>query len=181
MLTRRDLLNAAALAGGVAAFGGLGSLAQSVRADRVADGGDGLTRVAQHAVLNANWLRHRLRAILPAAYDRVCMHECTLKATDLKAKFGVRGLDVAKALLEEGFHAPTVYFPLIVEEALMFEPTETESVQTLEALAQAIERIAQRAQDDPESLHRAPQSTPVSRVDEARAARHLIATADAER
>ena len=144
-------------------------------------GGDGLTRVAQHAVLNANWLRHRLRAILPAAYDRVCMHECTLKATDLKAKFGVRGLDVAKALLEEGFHAPTVYFPLIVEEALMFEPTETESVQTLEALAQAIERIAQRAQDDPESLHRAPQSTPVSRVDEARAARHLIATADAER
>jgi glycine dehydrogenase subunit 2 len=144
-------------------------------------GGDGLTRVAQHAVLNANWLRHRLRAILPAAYDRVCMHECTLKATDLKAKFGVRGLDVAKALLEEGFHAPTVYFPLIVEEALMFEPTETESVQTLEALAQAVERIAQRAQDDPESLHRAPQSTPVSRVDEARAARHLIATADAER
>jgi glycine dehydrogenase subunit 2 len=144
-------------------------------------GGDGLTRVAQHAVLNANWLRHRLRAILPAAYDRVCMHECTLKATELKAKFGVRGLDVAKALLEEGFHAPTVYFPLIVEEALMFEPTETESVQTLEALAQAIERIAQRAQDDPESLHRAPQSTPVSRVDEARAARHLIATADAER
>jgi glycine dehydrogenase subunit 2 len=144
-------------------------------------GGDGLTRVAQHAVLNANWLRHRLRAILPAAYDRVCMHECTLKATELKAKFGVRGLDVAKALLEEGFHAPTVYFPLIVEEALMFEPTETESVQTLEALAQAIERIAQRAQDDPESLHRAPQSTPVSRVDEARAARHLVATADAER
>jgi glycine dehydrogenase subunit 2 len=144
-------------------------------------GGDGLARVAQHAVLNANWLRHRLRAILPAAYDRVCMHECTLKATELKAKFGVRGLDVAKALLEEGFHAPTVYFPLIVEEALMFEPTETESVQTLEALAQAIERIAQRAEDDPESLHRAPQSTPVSRVDEARAARHLIATADAER
>jgi glycine dehydrogenase subunit 2 len=144
-------------------------------------GGDGLTRVAQHAVLNANWLRHRLRAVLPAAYDRVCMHECTLKATELKAKFGVRGLDVAKALLEEGFHSPTVYFPLIVEEALMFEPTETESVQTLEALAEAIERIAQRAQDDPESLHRAPQSTPVSRVDEARAARHLIATADAER
>ena len=144
-------------------------------------GGDGLTRVAQHAVLNANWLRHRLRAILPAAYDRVCMHECTLQATNLKAKFGVRGLDVAKALLDEGFHAPTVYFPLIVDEALMFEPTETESVQTLEALAQAIERIAERAASDPDSLHRAPQNTPVSRVDEARAARHLIATADAER
>ena len=142
-------------------------------------GGDGLTRVAQHAVLNANWLRQRLSATLPAAYDRVCMHECVLSATALKANFGVRGLDVAKALLEEGFHSPTVYFPLIVDEALMFEPTETESLQTLEALAEAVERIAQRAVDDPESLHRAPQTTPVSRVDEARAARHLIPTEDA--
>ncbi len=142
-------------------------------------GGDGLTRVAQHAVLNANWLRQRLAATLPAAYDRVCMHECVLTATPLKAKYGVRGLDVAKALLEEGFHSPTVYFPLIVEEALMFEPTETESLQTIEALAQAVERIAQRAIDDPESLRHAPQTTPVSRVDEARAARHLIPTEDA--
>jgi glycine dehydrogenase subunit 2 len=142
-------------------------------------GGDGLTRVAQHAVLNANWLRERLRATLPAAYDRVCMHECVLSATSLKSKYGVRGLDVAKALLEEGFHSPTVYFPLIVDEALMFEPTETESLQTLEALAEAIERIAQRAIDDPEALRRAPQTTPVSRVDEARAARHLISTEDA--
>jgi len=142
-------------------------------------GADGLTRVAQHAVLNANWLRQRLSATLPAAYDRVCMHECVLSATALKAAYGVRGLDVAKALLEEGFHSPTVYFPLIVDEALMFEPTETESMQTLEALAEAVERIAQRALDDPESLHRAPQTTPVSRVDEARAARHLIPTEDA--
>jgi len=142
-------------------------------------GGDGLTRVAQRAVLNANWLRHRLRETLPAAFDRVCMHECVLSATALKAKFGVRGLDVAKALLEEGFHSPTVYFPLIVDEALMFEPTETESLQTLESLALALERIAQRAIDDPEALHHAPQTTPVSRVDEARAARHLIATEDA--
>jgi glycine dehydrogenase subunit 2 len=142
-------------------------------------GGDGLTRVAERAVLNANWLRERLRATLPAAYDRVCMHECVLSATQLKAKFAVRGLDIAKALLEEGFHSPTVYFPLIVDEALMFEPTETESLQTLEALAQAIERIAARAASDPDSLKRAPQSTPVSRVDEARAARQLIATEDA--
>ena len=114
-------------------------------------GGDGLTRVAQHAVLNANWLRHRLREILPAAYDRVCMHECTLSATALKTTYGVRALDVAKALLDEGFHSPTVYFPLIVDEALMFEPTETESVQTFEALAQALERIAERAGVDPEA------------------------------
>ncbi len=139
-------------------------------------GGDGLTRVAERAVLNANWLRERLRATLPAAYDRVCMHECVLSASALKAKYAVRGLDIAKALLEEGFHSPTVYFPLIVDEALMFEPTETESLQTLEALAEAIERIAARAASDPDSLKRAPQSTPVSRVDEARAARQLIDT-----
>ena len=142
-------------------------------------GGDGLKRVAERAVLNANWLRRRLSDTLPAAYDRTCMHECVLTATPLKAKYGVRGLDVAKALLEEGFHSPTVYFPLIVDEALMFEPTETESLQTLEALAEAVERIAQRAIDDPDSLHRAPQTTPVSRVDEARAARHLVSTEDA--
>ena len=142
-------------------------------------GGDGLERIAQHAVLNANWLRRRLSATLPAAYDRPCMHECVLTASALKAEFGVRGLDVAKALLEEGFHSPTVYFPLIVDEALMFEPTETESPQTLEALAEALERIAVRAAEDPESLHRAPQTTPVSRVDEARAARHLVSTEDA--
>ena len=142
-------------------------------------GGDGLTRVAQHAVLNANWLRHRLRDSLPAAYDRVNMHECTLSATALKHAYGVRGLDVAKGLLEEGFHAPTVYFPLIVEEALMFEPTETESLQTLEALSEAIERIVERAKVDPDSLRHAPKTTPVSRVDEALAARRLRPTADA--
>jgi glycine dehydrogenase subunit 2 len=94
-------------------------------------GSEGLRRVAQHAVLNANWLRVRMSGFLPAAYDRVCMHECTLTATGIKSKFGVRGLDIAKGLLEEGFHSPTVYFPLIVDEALMFEPTETESLQTL--------------------------------------------------
>jgi len=96
----------------------------------------------------------------------------------VKSAHGVRGLDIAKALLDEGFHAPTVYFPLIVDEALMFEPTETESPQTLEALAAAVESIVARAATDPESLHRAPTHTPVSRVDEARAARHLIATED---
>src|ERR1035437_3115370 len=142
-------------------------------------GGDGLTRVLQHAVLDAKWVRERLRETLPEAYDRVCMHECVLTATWLKNEYGVRGLDVAKGLLEEGFHSPTVYLPLIVDEALMFEPTETESVQTLESLAASIERIAVRAKTDPDGLHHAPQTTPVSRVDEARAARHLIATEDA--
>jgi glycine dehydrogenase subunit 2 len=142
-------------------------------------GAEGLRRVAQHAVLNANWLRRRLAATLPAAYERPCMHEAVLTATGLKSAYGVRALDVAKGLLEEGFHAPTVYFPLIVDEALMFEPTETESPETLEALASALERIADRAARDPDSLHHAPQTTPVSRVDEALAARHLVTTEDA--
>ncbi len=142
-------------------------------------GGDGLTRVAQHAVLNANWLRVRLANTLPSAYERPCMHECVLTSSALKTQVGVRALDVAKSLLEEGFHAPTVYFPLIVEEALMFEPTETESPQTLEALAAALERIVARSLVDPEAVRNTPQSTPVTRVDEATAARHLVPTEDA--
>ncbi|HZU78563.1 MAG TPA: aminomethyl-transferring glycine dehydrogenase subunit GcvPB, partial [Acidimicrobiales bacterium] len=89
-------------------------------------GSDGLRQVAQLAVLNANWLRARLSATFDAPYDRTCMHECVLSASSLKKATGVRALDVAKRLLEEGFHAPTVYFPLIVDEALMIEPTETE-------------------------------------------------------
>ncbi len=141
-------------------------------------GAEGLAAVAEHAVLNANWVRRRLAAVLPAAYDRPCMHECVVTAAALKEATGVRALDVAKSLLDEGFHAPTVYFPLIVDEALMIEPTETESPETLEALAAAVESIVARAATDPESLHLAPTHTPVSRVDEARAARHLIATED---
>jgi len=141
-------------------------------------GADGLLRVAQRAVLNANWLRVRLADTYPAAYDRPCMHEVVFTATKLKKDHGVRALDVAKRLLEEGFHAPTVYFPLIVDEALMVEPTETESPQTLEALAAALERIAEQAARDPEGAKAAPRTTPVRRLDEARAARHLVATED---
>ncbi|HET7476588.1 MAG TPA: aminomethyl-transferring glycine dehydrogenase subunit GcvPB [Dermatophilaceae bacterium] len=141
----------------------------------LANGGDGLRKVAECAVLNANWLRHRLRGTYDLPYDRPGMHEFVASAASLKRRSGLRALDVAKRLLEEGFHAPTVYFPLIVEEALMIEPTETESPQTMEALAQALERIAA----DPEGAHAAPRTTPVGRVDEARAARHLIPTWDA--
>jgi glycine dehydrogenase subunit 2 len=140
------------------------------------NGGDGLRRVAEAAVLNANWVRHRLRGVYDVPYDRPNMHECVLSASTLRKTRGVRALDVAKRLLEEGFHAPTVYFPLIVDEALMIEPTETESPQTLAALADALERIAT---EDPEVLHQAPRATPVRRVDEARAARQLIPTWDA--
>jgi glycine dehydrogenase subunit 2 len=142
----------------------------------LANGGDGLRRVAEAAVLNANWIRHRLRGVYDIPYDRPNMHECVLSAANLKKRAGVRAVDVAKRLLEEGFHAPTVYFPLTVDEALMIEPTETESPQTLEALAAALERIAGEGADD---VHDAPRTTPVSRVDEARAARILIPTWDA--
>src|SRR5581483_9463299 len=97
----------------------------------LANGADGLRRVAEAAVLNANWLRHRLSSTFDIPYDRPSMHEFVASTTSLKRDTGVRALDVAKGLLDEGFHAPTVYFPLIVDEALMIEPTETESPQTV--------------------------------------------------
>jgi glycine dehydrogenase subunit 2 len=144
------------------------------------NGGDGLKRIAQVAVLNANWIRRRLHGVYDVPFDRPCMHEVVLSARTLKAEHGVRALDVAKRLLEEGFHAPTVYFPLIVEEALMIEPTETESPQTLEALAVSLERVAaEAADDDGPAMSEYPLGTPVRRVDEARAARTLIPTFDA--
>jgi len=142
----------------------------------LANGGDGLRRVSDAAVLNANWLRHQLRGTYDIPYDRPCMHEFVASASNLKRARGLRALDVAKRLLEEGFHAPTTYFPLVVEEALMIEPTETESPQTLAALADALVRIAG---DTGEDAHLAPRTSPVGRVDEARTARHLIPTWDA--
>jgi glycine dehydrogenase subunit 2 len=142
----------------------------------LANGGDGLRRVAEGAVLNANWLRHRLRGTYDLPYDRPNMHEFVASTTSLKKAKGLRALDVGKRLLEEGFHAPTVYFPLIVDEALMIEPTETESPETLEALAEALIAIAGGAEGDAAA---APRTTPVSRVDEARAARVLLPTWDA--
>jgi glycine dehydrogenase subunit 2 len=144
-------------------------------------GGDGLRRVAERAVLNANWLRVRLSSAYDVPFDRPCMHEVVLAASTLKRRHGLRALDVAKRLLEEGFHAPTVYFPLVVDEALMVEPTETESLQTLEALADAFERIAAEAAEEGglEAAHAAPRTTPVGRLDEARAARVLVPTFDA--
>jgi glycine dehydrogenase subunit 2 len=142
----------------------------------IANGADGLRRVAEGAVLNANWVRNRLRGHFDIPFDRPNMHECVVSATNLKKGKGVKAVDVAKRLLEEGFHAPTTYFPLIVEEALMIEPTETESLQTLEAHTHAHIRIADGASEDDRN---APRTTPVGRVDEARAARHLVPTWDA--
>jgi glycine dehydrogenase subunit 2 len=145
----------------------------------LANGGDGLRRVADAAVLNANWLRHRLSSTYDIPFDRPSMHEFVASTASLKRAHGLRALDVAKRLLEEGFHSPTVYFPLIVEEALMIEPTETESPQTLEGLASALEHIAAEAAQGMGRAHAAPATTPVGRVDEARAARRLVPTFDA--
>jgi glycine dehydrogenase subunit 2 len=152
------------------------------------NGGDGLKRVAQIAVLNANWVKERLRGTYQIPFDRPVMHETVVSAEAIEKETGVRALDIAKRLLELGFHAPTVYFPLIVHEALMIEPTETESPQTVAALADALVQIAEEARagdmaGDREGegvrlAHAAPATTPVGRVDEARAARHLIATVD---
>ena len=135
-------------------------------------GAEGLRKVAERAVLNANYLRTLVADSLPTAYPGLCTHEFVSSAKHLK-KHGVRGMDVAKRLIDLGFHPPTVYFPLVVEEALMVEPTETESKETIDALAAAMNRAVAEAETDPDLLHNAPMSTPVRRPDEARAARDL--------
>ncbi len=133
-------------------------------------GREGLIRVAENAVLNANYLMHRLKEYYDLPYDRTCMHECVFSGSR-QAEHGVHAVDIAKALIDEGFHAPTVYFPLIVKEALMIEPTETESKETLDAFCDAMIRIAKRAEENPQDFESRPRSAPVSRLDEVTAAR----------
>jgi glycine dehydrogenase subunit 2 len=135
-------------------------------------GGEGLVRVAERAVLNANYLRKQVEEAYPPAHPGWCMHEFVSTAKRYRP-MGVRAMDIAKRLIDLGFHPPTVYFPLVVEEAMMAEPTETESRQGLDALAGALLQIAGEAESDPELLHAAPVTTPVGRLDEARAARKL--------
>ena len=139
-------------------------------------GGSGLRRVAERAVLNARYLALLIEGPYDIPYPKPCMHEFVASAEPLKREYGVRAMDVAKGLLDYGIHAPTVYFPLVVDEALMIEPTETETPETVEAIAQALLDIAEAAAKDPEAVQGAPYSTPVRRPDEAQAARKLIAT-----
>ncbi|MBK9713808.1 MAG: aminomethyl-transferring glycine dehydrogenase subunit GcvPB [Kouleothrix sp.] len=143
-------------------------------------GAAGLKQVSEIAVLNANYLRVRLQGTYPPAYDRVCMHETVLRGQIAEAP-QARTLDIAKRLIDYGFHPPTVYFPLIVPEALMIEPTETESKRNLDAFADAMLRIADEARRDIEILHQAPTTAPVRRLDEVRAARQPILKYDAEK
>ena len=121
-------------------------------------------------MLNANYLMARLKDNYDLSYDRVCMHEVVLSAKRQKRR-GVRGLDIAKRLLDYGFHAPTMYFPLIVDEALMIEPTETESKETLDSFIDALLAIDEETTVNPDLVRGAPYTTPVSRLDEALAAR----------
>jgi glycine dehydrogenase subunit 2 len=135
-------------------------------------GAEGLKKVAERAVLNANYLRTLIGSAYPTAFQGTCMHEFVASAKPLK-KHGIKAMDVAKRLIDLGYHPPTVYFPLIVEEALMVEPTETESKETIDGLADALVQIAAEAESDPDLVRGAPVTTPVRRPDEARAARDL--------
>jgi glycine dehydrogenase subunit 2 len=141
-------------------------------------GAEGLQDASETAVLNANYLLARLRALvgdeLPAAFGTLCMHEFVLSGAPMKKELGVRTLDLAKRLLDHGFHPPTVYFPLLVDEALLIEPTETETKETLDAFAEAVAAIIAEAREDPDIARNAPYTTPVRRLDEAGAAKRPV-------
>jgi glycine dehydrogenase subunit 2 len=142
-------------------------------------GAAGLRDVSEVAVLNANYLLARLRAegvaeYLPAAYDRLCMHEFVLSGAPMKRELKIKTLDVAKRLLDHGVHPPTVYFPLIVDEALLVEPTETETKETLDHFAHTVAEILREAREDPEIARGAPYTAPVRRLDEAAAAKRPV-------
>jgi glycine dehydrogenase subunit 2 len=142
-------------------------------------GGDGLKEASESAVLNANYLRARLAEpgigeYLPISFDRMCMHEFVVSGAGAKQKLGIRTLDLAKRLLDHRVHPPTVYFPLLVDEALMVEPTETEPKEALDHFADAVSEILAEAGRDPQLAHDAPFTTPVRRLDEAAAARNPV-------
>src|SRR5205814_1152948 len=136
--------------------------------------GPRLKEMSEVAVLNANYLLARLSDTYDLPFDRLCMHEFVLSARSLKRKHGISALDVAKRLMDYGFHPPTIYFPLVVPEALMIEPTETEAKETLDAFVEAMVAIAREAEEDPQLLKDAPRGRPVRRLDEVRAAKRAI-------
>jgi glycine cleavage system P protein (glycine dehydrogenase) subunit 2 len=136
--------------------------------------GPRLREMSEVAVLNANYLLARLKEAYDLPYDRLCMHEFVLSARSLKREHGITALDVAKRLMDYGFHPPTIYFPLVVPEALMIEPTETEAKETLDAFADAMLAIAAEAAEDPDVIRDAPHGRPVRRLDEVRAAKRAI-------
>jgi glycine dehydrogenase subunit 2 len=136
--------------------------------------GPALREMSEVAVLNANYLLARLKEAYDLPFDRLCMHEFVLSARSLKRDHGITALDVAKRLMDHGFHPPTIYFPLVVPEALMIEPTETEAKETLDAFCEAMLAIAREAAEDPAAIKSAPHARPVGRLDEVRAAKQPI-------
>jgi glycine dehydrogenase subunit 2 len=139
-----------------------------------ANGPEGLKNVTEQAVLSANYLKEKLKKYWQLAYNRSCMHEFVLSGEQLEKETGVKTIDVAKRLLDYGYHAPTVYFPMTVKECLMIEPTETENLDTLNAFAEAMIKIYQESHENPDIVKNAPHKTPVSRFDEVKAARNPI-------
>lgn len=137
-------------------------------------GKEGIPEVSRNAVLNANYMMNGLKDIFQAANGKSCMHEFVISVSELKKKTGISAMDIAKGLLDNGIHPPTMYFPLIVEEALMIEPTETESRETLDEALEVLHKLYKMAEENPESLHAAPIMTPVTRLDEVEAARHPV-------
>ena len=137
-------------------------------------GKEGIPEASKNAVLNANYIMNKLKDLYTMAYDEVCMHEFVMSLADLKKQTGVSAMDIAKGLLDFEIHPPTMYFPLIVDEALMVEPTETESKETMDEAIAVFRKLYETAGEDAESLHNAPMTTPVTRMDEVGAARHPI-------
>lgn len=135
-------------------------------------GKDGLERVSENAVINANYIKEKLKDYYDLPYPGVCKHECVFSASR-QAKNGVHAIDIAKALIDRGYHPPTIYFPTIVQEALMIEPTETESKETIDGFIEAMIEIAKQAESNPDSFKDMPKSTPVGRLDETKAAKLL--------
>jgi len=136
-------------------------------------GREGLERIAENAVLNANYIKEKLKPYYEVPYPGLCKHECVISAVRQLHESGIHALDIAKALIDAGFHPPTMYFPAIVKEALMIEPTECESRETLDAFIEAMIDIAEKAKQEPQTLKAAPLTTPVGRLDETKAARQL--------
>jgi glycine dehydrogenase subunit 2 len=134
-------------------------------------GREGLQRVGENAVLNANYIKEKLRPYFDLPYSKVCKHECVFSASRQMTN-GIHAIDIAKALIDRGYHPPTVYFPLIVKEAMMIEPTETESKETMDAFIDAMIEIAKLAASDPEKIKAAPITTPIGRLDETAAAKN---------
>ena len=164
--------------GDVRSFGGNFLVIVKALAYLMFIGREGVAETASNAVLNANYMMNRLKDLYPMAYDATCMHEFVITLEQMKHDTGVSALDMAKALLDYGMHPPTMYFPLIVHEALMVEPTETESRETLDEAVEVFRRIMDEAKADPEHMHERPRTTRVRRPDEVKAARKPVVRYD---